>query len=354
MVHPLLLPLLGLAFRSLEPLGHRPKIRLRQPFRPPVAGRLATMLRQGQHDTLRFTLSRLQGDSQRSSIEAMLEALDEAERCDQWMERLWQWYRQNREFHAMTVLIYGLVKYAWMKRSSDAAGAVGEKQAQAFREALEEAERLLDKVLATHPENVDLLCVRLVTGRGLGLEPAQQWSRFRALIGVDPGHYRGHLAMLESLKAQWGGSDEAMFKFARARAGQVPDGHPVKALIVHAHFEMRNQRHWSGDSALDEYFRQPEVADEVEEAWAKSIASPQFRDESRRDELSNLFAAALYLAGRHESARLALAMMDGHCLPMPWCTMGGNIKEKGNPGWVVERVSAELLRADVAAELPRR
>lgn len=348
MVHPLLTPLVGLSFRALESLGYRPKFRLRQPFRPPLAGRLATMLRQGEFDTLRFNLSRLHRDSQRSCIEAMLEELDEAESCDQWMERLWQWYRQNREFHAMTVLIYGLVKYAWMKRGGEVAGEVGEKQARMCREAMEEAERLLDKVQATHPDNADLLSIRLVTARALGLDAAQQWTRFRALIGIDPGHYRGHLSMLESLKSPWGGSDEAMFKFARGRAKQMPDGHPLKALVVHAHFEMRHQRQRSADPGTGEYFQQSEIAAEIEEAWTSSIASPQFRDESRRDELANLFAAALYLAGRHDLARMALAMLDGHCRPMPWCTLGTNIKEKGNPGWVVDRVAAELMGADGA------
>ncbi|MBS1139687.1 MAG: hypothetical protein H6R13_1140 [Proteobacteria bacterium] len=346
MVHPLLIPLLGKAYRAIEPLGHRPTFLLRQPFKPPVAGRLATMLCEGKHDTLRFTLSRLHSDSQRSSIEAMLDALDDSEGCDQWIKRLWQWYRQNREFHATTVLIHGLVKYAWIKRGGESGGKVREEQTQVFREALEEAERLLDKVLAIHPDNADFLCIRLITARGLGLDTNQQWARFRSLISVEPGHCRGHLLMLENLKKQWGGSDEALFKFARGRANQMPDGSSLKALVVHAHFEMRDQRRCTGDPSADDHFRQPEVAAEIESAWSNSLGSPLFRDESRSEELSNLFAAALYLAGRQDSARGAMAIMDGHCLAMPWSTMCCNIKEKANPGWVVDRVATELMCAD--------
>ncbi len=342
MPHSLLSPLLGLFYRGIEPLGYRPRTRVRAPFIPPAASRLATMLREGKHDSLRFALSKLHRNSRRSSIEAMLLVLDDAESADRWIERLWRWYRESREFHATNALACGLVKYAWLKRGNGVADEVSERRAQAFREALEEAERLLDIALAAQPDDVDLLCLRLITARGLGLEPEQQWERFRALIAIDSGHYRGHLAMLENLKTKWGGNYEAMIQFARNRAKQVPDGHPLKALVVFAHFEMRNTRHSEGDPNPDEYFSNPAVGDEIERAWQESVNSPQFKDESHADELHNLFAAALYQAGRHASARIALGLMDGQCQEMPWGAMGRTPKEQGNPGWVVDRIQAEL------------
>lgn len=335
-------PLVGFFYRAIEPLGYRPVTRVQKTFVPPVAARLATMLREGKHDTLRFTLSKLHRDSQRSSIEAMLQVLDDTESGDQWIERLWRWYREGREFHATNVLACGLVKYGWLKRGSGSATRLTERQMHASREAFEEAERLIDKALAAQPDNVDLLCLRLDTARGLGLDSAQHWARFRALIAVDSVHYRGHLAMLENLKAKWGGSHEAMFQFSRGRAKQMADGHPLKALVVFAHFEMCNANNRSGDPNAIEYFLAPEIGAEIEEAWDESVNSPQFRDESRSDELHNLFAAALYLAGRHAPARVALGRMDGRCLPMPWGTMGTSPKELCNPGWVVDRIRVEL------------
>jgi hypothetical protein len=338
----ILSPLVGLFYRAIEPLGYRPRTQVRAPFKPPVASRLAAMLREGKHDDLRFALSKLHRDSRRSSIEAMLQILNEAESADQWIERLWRWYRESREFHATNALACGLVKYAWLKRGGGAADEVSEHRAQVFREALEEAERLIDKALTAQPNDVDLLCLRLITARGLGLESARHWERFRALIAIDHGHYRGHLAMLENLKAKWGGSHEAMFQFARSRAKQMPEGHPLKALVVFAHFEMRNARFWLDDPNADEYFLAPGVGDEIEQAWQESANSPLFRDESHADELHNLFAAALYLTGRHASARKALGLMDAQCLEMPWSTMGVTPKEQGNPGWVVDRIEAEV------------
>lgn len=337
-----LAPLAGLFYRGIEPLGFRPRTQVRTPFIPPVAGRLAAMLRDGKHDDLRFALSKLHRDSRHSSIEAMLHVLDDAERADQWIERLWRWYRESREFQATNALAFGLVKYAWLKRGKGMADEITGRRGQQFGEALEEAERLIDKALATQPDDVDLLCLRLITARGLGLEPALHWERFRAIAAIDGGHYRGHLAMLENLKAKWGGSHEAMFNFARSRAQHMPEGHPLRALVVFAHFEVRNARFWLGDPNADAYFLAPAIAEEVEQSWTESVNSPQFRDELQADELHNLFAAALYLAGRHDSARLALVRMDGQCLEMPWSTMGITPKEQGNPGWVVDRIRAEL------------
>lgn len=316
-----------------------------------MAARLAKMLRQGEYDTLRFTLSRLHRDSQRSSIEGMLEVLDETERSDQWIERLWQWYKQNRELPAMTVLIYGLVKHASLARGVEAGGKPAEKQAMAIREALEEAERLIDKAIAIQPDNADLLCLRIMTARGLEMEAAQYWARFRELIGVDPGHYRGHLAMLKNLKGSSVVSDEAMFKFARGRANQLPEGHPLKSLVVHAHFEKLDHDRRHEISLAEAHFRLPEVAAEIVDAWRKSLASPQYQDESRSEELSNLFAAALYLAGQPDLSRQALAMMGDHCLGKPWYMMSLNIKEQGNPGWVVQRIAAELQATEGAIQV---
>lgn len=335
-------PLAGVIYRSLEPLGYKPVTRVCKPFVPPVAARLVAMLREGKHETLRFTLSKLHRDSQRSSFEAMLQLLDDAEMADQWIERLWRWYQDSREFQATNVLAHGLVKYGRLKRASAQGSRRAAPHAQAAVEAFHEAERLIERALAIQPDNRDLLCLRLDTARGLDLQSAEHWARFRALIAIDAFHFRGHMSMLENLMAQHGGTHEAMFQFARSRAEQMVEGHPLKALVAFAHFEVRNALSRSGDPRADEYFLVPETGAEIEQAWENSVNSPQFKDELRADELLNLFAAALYLAGHHASARVALGRLEGRCLAMPWGTMGVTPKERGNPGWVVDRIRTEL------------
>ncbi|MBS1142761.1 MAG: hypothetical protein H6R14_167 [Proteobacteria bacterium] len=342
MVHPRLAPLVTLSWQLAGHVGLRPKTRLQKPFVPPVAVRLAGMLRNGEFDNLRFAFGRVHRDSQRTTIEAMLTQLDQDESIDQWMERLWNWYRFNRESQSRAVLIYGLVRQAWERRGSRWGRDVSDEQWAGFSEALEEAERLLEAALAAEPDHVDLMCLGLISARGLGLPIEEHWNRFRALIAVDPGHFRGHVSMLENLKAKWGGSDDAMFRFARARLAQAPQGSSLAALVVLAHFEMRNMRFWLGEADPDGYFREAGVGDEIEAAWLRSLGSPDYVDEKNAELLANLFAAALYLARRPEAARQALAMMNGHCLETPWRTMATTPKEKAHFGWIVDRVEQEL------------
>jgi hypothetical protein len=324
-------------YSLLERLGYRPVTRLTPPFVPPVAARLVTMLRAGEHERLRYTLSRLHPDSLRSTLEAMLDLLDEAESSSHWLERLWRWYQGNREILAATALIHGLLRHARICHGR------GEKWAAEFRESLEEAERLLDQTLAKQPENADLLCLRLFTARGLRRELPEHWLRFRALLAVAPTHYRGHLCMLENLTARWCGSDQAMFRFARGRASQLPVGDPLRALPLLAHFEMRQQDAWRGDlAAVDPWFCRPEVSTEVIALWQELQAPLAGQGNAQADELLNFFAAALYLCSRPDLASEALTRMDGRCAVAPWNALGRREREKHNPGWVVDRVKAEI------------
>lgn len=342
LAYPAYAGLAGVAFGLLEHLGYKPATIVTPPFVPPVAVRLAAMLRAGEHDSLRFTLSRLHPDSQRVTLEAMLAVLAAGEPGEQWLERLWQWYRRNRENLAQTALTYGLICYAGIRSAGGWSGKVGDKAKRQSRDALEEAERLLDQALGKQPENADLLCLRLLTARGLGCAMPEHWRRFRALIAVAPTHRRGHLAMLENLNAGSGDSHQAMFRFARGRAGQMPSGHPLRALPVRAHFAMR-QRSWqNGDiAAADAWFRQPDVVAEVVAIWDENFAGASAQADLLDDELLNLFAAALSLCGHPERAAVALAQMAGRCLASPWASLARTEKEKHNPGWVVDRVKAE-------------
>ena len=57
------------------------------------------------------------------------------------------------------------------------------------------------KALDGQPENTDFLCLRLQTAHAKGLPLKAHWERFRQLLVVDALHVRGHLLMLDNLKA---------------------------------------------------------------------------------------------------------------------------------------------------------
>lgn len=334
MAHPAIAPLASFAFRALEPLGIRPKTRLRAPFLPPAGARAAGMLKAKEYDNLRFTLSRLHRDSLRSTADALVAALDGEEKSDQWLERLWDWYGDNKDVNARIMLIYGLMAHGGQKQQAG--------RAEAAREAFGEADKLLEAAVAAQPDFVDLLCLRLLTARALALPANEHWNRFRALSAIDPLHYRGHLLMLENLSPRFGGSLDAMFRFARARSTQAPEGSAIRSLIVSAHFEACEERSREAGSDHGEYFRERGTANEIEAAWQASVDSPAFRDEPNAEALHNLFAAALFLADFPQPARTALAAMEGQCLEYPWRLLASTPKELSNVGWVVDRVGVRL------------
>jgi pimeloyl-ACP methyl ester carboxylesterase len=300
------------------------------------------MLRAGDVDKLRFTFDRLHRDSQWMTIQAMLDQLDEAEAIDVWMERLWDWYRAGREGVPRIVLIHGLIRQAWGRRGGGPGSSVGEADAADFFAHLEEAERLLAPALQAEPDHLDLHSQGLILARGLGMELEEHWVRFRRLIALAPLHYRGHMLMLENLKGKWSGSHQAMFRFAHARAAQAPEGSSLPALVAEAHLEMRNLRYWMGDEAANDYFAEDGVGEEIAAAWQRSLGSDKYADEKNGESLANLFAATLYLSGRDDPARQALALMAGQCESWPWCTLAVSPKEKSHPGWIVDRIQAAL------------
>jgi hypothetical protein len=307
---------------------------------------MASMLLAGDHDTLRFTIKHLHPEARPGAIEAMLDILDAGERCDRWIERLRAWYREGREFHATTACLHGLVRYAWQKRGRGQGGGVPARCGEACRDACIDAARLLDEVLAEQPDNAGLLALALAVARTCGDPAAVSAERFARLCAVAPLHVPGHHAMLENLDPRWGGSDGAQLAFARERAAAAPEGHPLCALAARAQLSRYLRLRAAAEPAAESVFHDPVVAVDIEAGWRRSVASPAFREETWRDELNNLFAATLYLSGHVAHARLALAALDGTCFAEPWRAMAQNPRETAHPGWVVDRVRADLDLAE--------
>lgn len=326
----------------LERLGYQPATTVLVPFVPPVAGRLAALLRAADHENLNYALRRLHPDSVAGALGALINVLERTERRTRWLERLWQWYRGQRNIHSLSALIYGLLHEARSCSSRTAWEALSARRRQAVAEDVAEAERLLDKALQLQPANADLRSLRLLTARYLKLPLSEHWLRFRSLLTIDAEHFRGHLLMLENLGHDWYGSDEAMFRFAHARAAQVPAHHLLNGLPIYAHFAQHRQSLLSGLATTDPWFIQPAVAADVQKIWLSLRESLRLSGRLHEDELLNLLAGALYLSGHFAAAGEALVIMDGRCLPLPWSQMAVNDREEHNPGWVVDRIRAEI------------
>lgn len=304
---------------------------------------MATALLQQREQDVEPVLEKVKPDAYLRMLDAVLDVLEEDHGWEVALEALAAWHqRAPFSFHATMLRARGLIRAAWAARGGALASEVDGAAWPVFLARLENADHLLENATRLRPHHPEPLFMRLLTARGLQVDEDTQWQRFEALLVVAPLHYQGHVAMLENLKAKWGGSHGEMFRFARERAAAAPPGHALQSLPLHAHWEMRNLRYWQGDAKADLYFKKSEVAQEVLQAWLRSVGADRHVPDADSKSLFNLFAGVLFLCGHREQARVALAAMHGQCQDHPWCSMTQNTREEYNLGWVVDRVARSL------------
>lgn len=333
-------------FAWLERLGYQPATKLIDAGASPGIQRMAEDLRAQRYEPLEGAFERIPAGRYGEALDALLDAMAAGQEAglpvalD--MVRRWQDDPGQGAFHAAMLLARGSIREAWRVRGGKFAGEVPRDAWPAFFGHLENADRLLVSAARWRPSHPEPLVGRLITARGLQLDDDELQSRFQALLSLAPLHVQGHVLMLENLKAKWSGSHEAMFAFARQQAVRAPEGHALGALVVHAHWEMRNLRYWADDEQADAYFRRPEVAREITGVWQRTAGSSSHVPDGDSRALYNLMAASLALCGQRELARQALARMKGQCTEWPWCAMAETLREGVNTGWVVDRVARSV------------
>lgn len=333
-------------FAWLERLGYKPATAMFAPEASPGIQRMAEDLRARRYEALEAAFDRIPVDRYGDALDAILDALTggKASQLPTALDavRVWQDDPGKAAFHAAMLLARGSIREGWRVRGGRFAGDVREDAWPVFFGHLENADRLFDVARRLRPDHPEPCVGLLSTTRALEMDEAGTEARFRAVLAVAPLHLQGHVLMLENLKAKWGGSHEAMFAFAREHAGRAPDGHALGSLALYAHWEMRNLRYWDDDDDADAYFRQPEVARDIIQAWRRTAGAPAHVPDANSRVLHNLMAASLALCGQRELARQALQKMKGQCVEWPWCTMSESLPESVNPAWVVDRIARSV------------
>ena len=157
------------------------------------------------------------------------------------------------------------------------------------REQLERAHEL--RPWAAEPL-VFLLAVRVVDDSPMEVRK----EVFASVLERDPRSLFAHGLMLEANMARWGGSHQAMFRFARETVAKRSDAPEFNHLIVYAHGEMA--RIW-GDKS--EYYATPQIWSEVRRAYeAMAIGEEQSLW------AYNQLASLAFEVGRPASAKRAL------------------------------------------------
>jgi hypothetical protein len=232
-----------------------------------------------------------------------------------------EWIGPHTASDPLALLAQGChaVEWAWEARGAALAKYTSQEQFHLFRKRLKIAEDCLDEVVEHDPSEYVAWesLVTLAMGRGLGHEEAER--RFTAAVTAAPGLLGAHRSMQTYLCAKWGGSDKAMFTFARERAAAAPPGSPLGRLIAYAHEEF-----WLMDDDLDAtYFARPEVNAELREAADRSILHPAYQPGPENAGCRNKFAFAFALGGDTEYGRRAFEVLGDAATEYPWAYLSG-------------------------------
>ena len=184
-------------------------------------------------------------------------------------------------------------------------------QFNGFHAWLDGSEEHAREAIRVDPSDVLPHVTLVTTGRGLQRGVGELVARFNAGRGCAPHHLELHRQMLQGLCAKWGGSDEAMFEFARSVAGAAPDSAGLAELVATAHVEAWLEAQGSGD-----HWRKPGVAEELQQAAARlgSDLPPNRYNVTGRNML-----ALVWWKSRDKAAFLAaVTAMDGVVTDWPW------------------------------------
>jgi hypothetical protein len=230
------------------------------------------------------------------------------------------------------------VGWAWEARSRRKAKYVSREQFEVFHGRLREAEDHLYEAAQLVPEWVAPWYFLLPAGRGLEVGQEVAERRMEAVTARFPHHLPAHRAHLQQVCAKWGGSHEKMHGFARTAMLAAPEGSPLGELVALAQLEQ-----WYEEPAGDDerYLNRPEVAEQLHEAWSRSLGHPDFRPFPGWTLTGNTFAMTFAMAGRKDAAVAAFRMLDGAVTRSPWNHLRGGGED---PVGVFTQWQARMLR----------
>lgn len=205
-------------------------------------------------------------------------------------------------------------RWAWQARSSKVAEQVDDAAFAEFFRRLELALADLDAAHKLDPASPLPAALTIPVLVGLQADADTRRASFDQAVSRAPALVSAHRSMLNALCAKWGGSDEAMFAFARQHAQRSP---ALGALIPLAHIEA-----FIGIDEVDRrraYAGRPEVRAEVEAAFGRFR---ECQDLTALRQGANAFACQFVLAKDTRRAEQAFALSSGFVARAPWMYFG--------------------------------
>jgi hypothetical protein len=335
----------------LSSLGLKPHAVVNDDRRHQTAARLLAKLEQGAWQELEQELAKASDEYRERLIYGIANFDGAVPLVSRWIQI------RPRSALAHTVLGASLVVGGWKIRGGAYAEQVDQHAWAPFLKMLDEAKAPLQAAADLDKTSADpyawLIHAELggdaVRGSG---ERDKVKSLFRAAIGRSPLHWPAHYKYFVATTEKWGGSHSEMFGFVRAVSSRSPRGNLVHCLVAQAYTEYALAAGAQGRQAIHTRQCASEVATALY-AWLD--ASPATLAEKLlragtpfADHALNHFAVACYLCGANREAQAVLEALRGEIQTVPWVWIADGARERGDPGFVHDRVRKELDRLEPA------
>jgi hypothetical protein len=264
------------------------------------------------------------------------------------------WLEQTKgsSFAYLTRGVHG-IRRAWKVRGGGPASTVAEGSWAPFNDLLVQAERDLLTASELLPLDPSPWARLISTGMGLGVSKEEILRRFNEANSREIGFQAAHISVVGAVAKKWNGSHELMFSVARDADQNLPEGSPGRVAICEAHYERRlYAKSWEKfDLAAKEYYKDPAVCSEIEDAARHSVFSDSYKTSVVSPILWSRFAMALALTGdivpedRVAAASLFDRLGDSGIPSSPWTLRWGS---KGAEQFARIRSLCRKAASDVA------
>ncbi|PWK79493.1 uncharacterized protein DUF4034 [Lentzea atacamensis] len=223
--------------------------------------------------------------------------------------------------HLLLLLGSAQAAAGWQARGSRRAEHTTDDQWAGLTDYTQQARRTLLRATELDPDDVAPWAALMAVALGAPLatrEPAEIYNEVHKRV---PDLVNATLRRLQSTTKKWYGSEEEMFTFARTRIADLPDGHPLLAMIAVAHIEKHLQNYRAGGNKIKRLWRAvtylSKQRDEVNAASDRLLAGA---DDHPHSQWGHQIFATYYLEADKEQDkdRLAQHMRRSGPTPMRW------------------------------------
>jgi hypothetical protein len=234
-----------------------------------------------------------------------------------WMD---EWVAARPE-SGLPLLFRGRAKttWAWAARGGGRASTVKEDAWDVFHQRLVAADRDLAQSAAVDDGDPLPHVMGIWVAMGLSLGQQEVWRRFEEASRRDPLNLSACYAMIQATAKKWGGSNEAMLKFARSVSARVPDGDSRHKMVPLAHIEQ-----WldTPKPAQLTYFQDEAVKSEIRTVASRCVLSPLYSGGLVEPSDRNVFAFCFYLMRDYEAQLEQMRLIGDRITAAPWQYQG--------------------------------